>query len=202
MSEEAYSWDEMHETVVQESDQSQKFSSSLHFPYLWADSTEWKKSWCALIPFHRERPKNGFNWIGRATCFWQHRQAANQWSKIKVSGFLLLSSVRWLAFSKHSSIPFRTQIFQPFGPPSLPPPRTQFTQPISTVVRKNWPFLKHPLPLAAYVLNAAMAEGWVLFKGHQKFSKKEHYDRFCPQNTEHLTTFLHKITGLNLCLAW
>ena len=47
-----------------------------------------------------------------------------------------------------------------------------------------------------------MAEGRVLFKGHQKFSKKEHYDRFCPQNKEHLTTFLHKITGLNLSLAW
>ena len=48
---------------------------------------------------------------------------------------------------------------------------------------------------------AAMAEGYVLFKGHQKFSKKEHIDRFSPQNTEHLTTFLHKITSLNLCLA-
>ena len=43
-------------------------------------------------------------------------------------------------------LPFSTYAdFPAFWTP-LPPPRTQFTQPISPVVRKNWSFLQHPPP--------------------------------------------------------
>ena len=41
----------------------------------------------------------------------------------------------------------------------LPPSRTLFTQPISTIVHKNWSFPWHPLPLSAYVLNGCSLSG-------------------------------------------
>ena len=44
----------------------------------------------------------------------------------------------------------RTHIFRDNRPPC-----THFTQPISTVVCKNYSYLWHPLPLSAYVLNGS-----------------------------------------------
>ena len=63
----------------------------------------------------------------------------------------LFNFIRMLALGNIHKV--HTQNFWDFGPP--PPSCMLFTQPISTVVRKNWPYLWPPL--SAYVLY-----GWSL----------------------------------------